>query len=75
MARKNPTLAAQASGIENQINFAGAANDKDRVQLLIDFISNEEMDSSELRMGMDKMDPAARVGLYVALVALKASVT
>lgn len=74
MASPNPTLAQQATGIDNQIDFTTPATNKLKVRALRDFISNEEMNQGELRMYIDKMDPAARVGLYVALTALEAAV-
>lgn len=75
MPSMNPTLAAQAKGIENQIDFTTPVGDKAKVRALRDFISNEEMGQSELRMFFDKMDPQARIGLYVALTALETAVT
>ncbi len=75
MASPNPTLAQQATGIDNQIDFTTPATNKLKVRALRDFISNEEMNQSELRMYLDKMDPNARLGLYVALTALEASIT
>lgn len=75
MTSQNPNLANLAKGIENQIDFATPATDKLKVRALRDFISNEEMNQSELRMHLDKMDPQARIGLYVALTALENAVT
>ena len=75
MASQNPTLAQQALGIDNQIDFTTPATNKLKVRALRDFISNEEMNQSELRMFLDKMDPTARLGLYVALTALEAAVS
>lgn len=75
MASVNPTLAMQAKGIENQIDFATPGTNKLKVRAFRDFISNEEMNQSELRMCLDKMDPQARIGLYVALTALEAAVS
>ena len=75
MASPNPSMAALAKGIENQIDFTTPGTDKLKVRALRDFISNEEMNQSELRMYLDKMDPHARAGLWVALTALEAAVT
>lgn len=74
MASQNPTLAQQATGIDNQIDFTTPATNKLKIRALRDFISNEEMNQGELRMYLDKMDPLARLGLYVALTALEAAV-
>jgi hypothetical protein len=70
----NQYLAQQAAGIENQIDFSTPTTNKGKVRALRDMISNEEMDQSSLRMFLDKMDPNARIGLYVALTALEAAV-
>ncbi len=71
----NPTLAQQAKGIENQIDFTTPATNKLKVRALRDFISNEEMNQGELRMFLDKMDPNARLGLYAALTTLESVIT
>jgi hypothetical protein len=75
MAKVNSKMAMLAKGLTNPINFAGAANDKARVRLLRDMISNEEMEQTELRYFLDKMDPSARAQLYVMLTALEAAVS
>lgn len=74
MSSINPTLAAQAKGIDNQIDFTTPATNKAKIRALRDFISNEEMNQGELRMFLDEMTPQARVGLYVALTALETAV-
>lgn len=75
MPSPNPTLAQQATGIDNQIDFATPGTNKLKVRALRDFIANEEMNQNELRMNLDKMDPTARIGLFVALTALEAAVS
>lgn len=75
MAKVNSKLSVLAKGLTNPINFAGAANDKARVRLLRDAISNEEMEQTELRFYLDKMQPECRAQLYVLLTALEAAVT
>lgn len=75
MASQNPNMAALAKGIENQIDFTTPATNKLKVRALRDFISNEEMNQSELRQYLDKMDSHARAGLYVALTSLEAAIT
>jgi hypothetical protein len=75
MAKVNSKMAVLVKGLENPINFAGAANDKARVRLLRDMISNEEMNQSEVRFYLDKMQPECRASLYVMLTALEAAVT
>lgn len=75
MATQNTQMANIVKGIDNQIDFTTPATDKLKVRALRNFISNENMNASELRMFLDKMDPNARAGLYVALTALEAAVT
>jgi hypothetical protein len=75
MATKHSKLAQEVKGIDNQIDFTTPATNKLKVRALRDFISNENMNQSELRMFLDKMDPNARKGLYVALTALEAAVS
>lgn len=75
MAKVNSKLAVIAKGIENQIDFTTPATDKLKVRALRDMISNEEMNQSEIRMNLDKMDPSCRASLYVALTALENAVT
>lgn len=75
MAEQNTKMAVIAKGIENQIDFTTPATDKLKVRALRDFISNENMDQSEMRMNLDKMDPSARASLYVVLTALENAVT
>jgi hypothetical protein len=71
----NTNLAAIVKGIDNVIDFTTPGTDKLKVRALRDFISNEDMNGSQPRMFLDKMDPSARAGLYVALTALEAAVT
>lgn len=75
MSNVNSHLAAAATGITNPIDFAGAASDAARVQLLIDAISKEATDADDHRLFLDEMSPACRDSLYVMLVDLKANVT
>ena len=58
-------------------NYAGAANDKDRVQLLLDVIPNPDVApaaSSGIRF-LDEMSPAAAAQLRIELAALKTAVS
>ena len=75
MGNINSKLAADAAGWANPIDFAGAANDQARVQLLIDAVSKESTDPNEHRLFLDEMSPACRTSLYVMLTALKAAVS
>lgn len=75
MAKVNTRIAQLAKGLTNPINFAGAANDKARVRLLRDMISNEEMNQDEPRFFLDKISPEARAQLYVMLTALETAVS
>lgn len=68
-------MAAIVKGIDNVIDFTTPGTDKLKVRALRDFISMEDANQSTLRMYLDKMDPMARAGLYVALTALEAAVT
>ena len=74
MATQNPNMAAIVKGIDNVIDFTTPATNKLKIRALRDMISNEEMNQTELRMYLDKMDPMARAGLYVALTALETAV-
>lgn len=74
MSTQNTKMAANVKGLENQIDFTTPATNKLKVRALRDFITNENMNQSELRMFLDKMDPNARNGLYVALTALETAV-
>lgn len=74
MASTNPNMAAIVKGLTNPVDFTTPATNKLKVRALRDFIDNEMMNQSEQRLFMDKMDPAARAGLYVALTALEAAV-
>lgn len=70
---------ASASGIAVIADYAGAAANKDRVQLLIDMIPDVDTNrTSGAQSGggfLDEMGPAAAVQLRVELVALKAAIT
>ena len=58
-------------------NYAGAANDPARVQLLLDVIPNPDVppaSSTGLRF-LDEMSPAAAAQLRLELAALKAAVS
>lgn len=70
----NSKLAAEAQGIENPIDFAGAASPSARVQLLIDAISKEATDPDDHRLFLDEMSPACRTSLYVILTAMKGDI-
>jgi hypothetical protein len=79
MSRVNPYLAQNTAGFSNAPNYAGAADNKARVQLLIDQISLEDADPTTgaafVRFPhLDKMQPEARDALYLNLVALKAAI-
>ena len=73
------------TGIPATQNYAGAANDPARVQLLIDLIPNPDAPagpgpaaasgSKVLHSYLDEMSPAAAAQLLVELAALKAVVT
>jgi ABC-type sugar transport system ATPase subunit len=75
MSKQNSKMAVIVKGIVNQVDVTTPATDKLKVRAVRDFISNEEMNQSELRMNMDKMDPSARASLYVILTALENAVT
>jgi hypothetical protein len=78
---------ASTDGITPINNYAGAANDKARVQLLLDAIPNPDSTSSSgsqavpgqlqgnLNSFLDEMSPAAAVQLRVELIALGAAVS
>ncbi len=69
----NQFLTAEKAGIDIINDYAGAANDQARVQLLIDLI---EPDSTQTYRGLlGDIAPAAQRQLLVELEALKASVT
>lgn len=74
MTDTNSKLATEAAGITNPIDFAGAADDPARVQLMIDAVSAEATDPDYHRLFLDEMSPACRTSLYAMLVALKAAV-
>jgi hypothetical protein len=71
----NTNMAANVKGMDNPIDFTTPATDKLKVRALRDFISQEDMNVGTSRLWLDKMDPAARNGLYVMLTALEAAVT
>ncbi len=70
------------TGIASMINYAGAANDQARVQLLLDALPNPSTTSSsgakqaDTYVGfLDEMSPIALTQLRVELTALKAAVS
>ena len=69
-----------STGIASMINYAGAANDPARVQLLLDAIPNQDTTSSDGAVQgiigfLDEMSPTAATQLRVELAALKAACT
>lgn len=68
-----------STGIAAIANYAGAASDPARVQLLIDLIPDVDTNrTSGAQAGggfLDEMSPAAAVQLRVELTALKVAVT
>lgn len=75
MSELNTNLADNVVGMTQPFDFAGAADDPARVQLLIDAISYEATDPDYHRLFLDEMSPVCRDSLYAILVALKAAVT
>lgn len=78
MGNINSKLAAEITGMTSPISaadFAAAADDPARVQLLITLMSYESTDPDQHRLWLDEMTPAARNSLIVILTALKAAVT
>lgn len=75
MATSNTHLAASTSGYQVSINYAAAANNKARVQLLIDMISSESRNADEPDGDLRHMLPATRDALYANLVALHTAIT
>lgn len=73
--RQSATITNNIKGIENQIDFTTPATNKLKVRALRNFVAAEEMNQTELRQYLDKMDPLARAGLVVALDALEAAIT
>lgn len=67
------------TGIAPLKNYAAAADDKARVQLLLDLIPDPDTTSSSGAQAgggmLDEMSPIAAATLRVELIALKASVT
>ena len=68
------------TGINSMINYAGAANDAARVNLLLAAIPNPDTTSSDGAIQgiigfLDEMSPACAAQLRVELAALAASVT
>jgi len=74
MSRVNPNMAALASGLTNPIDVTTPATNKLKIRAVRDALTSEESNQSELRLFTDKMDPAARLGLYVILTALENAV-
>lgn len=73
----NTRIAYEAGTIVIPTNYAGAANDPARVQLLMDIIGADVVDGTNLqdRGFLDEMTPIARLTLYAHLVKLKAAVS
>ena len=73
---------ALSTGIASQLDYAGAANDQARVQLLIDALPNPDTANTggsgavQGILGfLDEMSPIACAELRVELTALKAAIT
>lgn len=74
----NSKLAYEAGTITVPTDYAGAADDPARVQLLINILSAEAVDTAtdlQNRMYLDEIGPVARVYLIAHLTKMKASVT
>lgn len=73
----NSKVATEAASITVNTNYAGAANDAARVQLLIDLVSAETADGTNQieRLYLDEMSPMGRASLVAHLTKLKAAVT
>lgn len=73
----NSRIAYESGTIVILTNYAGAANDPARVQLLMDIIGADVVDGTNLqdRGFLDEMTPIARLTLYAHLVKLKAAVS
>jgi hypothetical protein len=71
----NSKVATEAASVTINTNYAGAANDPARVQLLIDLVSAETADgTNQIERGyLDEMSPMARVYLVAHLTKLKAA--
>jgi hypothetical protein len=69
----NANSLLEVKGIAAINNYAGAANDPARVQLLIDTI--QPYATANQRGMLDQMSPAARIQLLVELQALFTAVT
>lgn len=73
MAFPSTAQTADMNGIAQLGDYAGAANDQARVQVLIDLLAPE---ATMTQRGMlDQISPVARVQLFKELVALKAAVS
>ena len=78
MTSTNSKMAAEITGLESPIStadFAAAADDPARVQLVMDLISYESTDPDVKRLWLDEMTPACRLSLYKVLSVLKAGVS
>lgn len=77
----NTKLTANTTGIVIPTDYAGAASDPARVQLLIDLISLEGVDgpnnsaTRQARGYLDEMSPMCRDWLFAHLTKLKAAVS
>lgn len=73
---------ASTTGVQPLNNYAGAANDAARVQLLLDTVPNPDVSPAQAGGVMsggggflDEMSPGAAAQLRVELTALKAAVS
>lgn len=73
----NSKMSAELSGIVCPVDFAGMADDPTRVQFVIDLLSSESPDGSDLqaRQNLDEMTPRCRASLVVMLTKMKANIT
>lgn len=73
MTISNPRLVNDLKGIEVCGDYAGAATDQDRVQVLIDLL---QQDATMTHRGhMDQMSPSARIQVLAELEAMQAAVS
>lgn len=73
----NSKITYEAGTMVVNTNYAGAADDPARVQLLIDLVSADSVDGSNLldRLWLDEMTQIARVSLVAHLIKMKAAVS
>lgn len=71
----NTKITAEIAGIVCPVDFAGMASDPARVQYVIDLLSSESPDGTDLqaRQNLDEMTPRCRASLIVMLTKLKAA--